>query len=95
MSDVAGTSLENAPDFLKKLWRRRVVRFGGLYLGASWLLLQLAMALEDSMQLPDWVYQTTLALVVIGFPLVTQRPQARKGIFYGSKDTVQEERKHD
>ena len=47
-----------------------MVRFGGLYLGASWVLLQLAMALEDIMQLPDWVYQTTLALVVVGFPLV-------------------------
>ncbi len=47
-----------------------MVRFGGLYLGASWVLLQLAMALEDIMKLPDWVDQTTLALVVVGFPLV-------------------------
>jgi TolB-like protein len=69
-SPVESSALSNTPNFLKQLWKRRVVQFGGLYLGAAWVLLQLAMAIEETMNLPDWVDQTALVLLVIGFPLV-------------------------
>ncbi len=57
-------------DILKKLWKRRVVQFGALYLGVSWLLLQVAVALEQTLKLPDWADQLVLVLLLVGFPLV-------------------------
>lgn len=57
-------------DILKKLWKRRVVQFGALYLGASWLLLQVAVALEQTLKLPDWADQLVLVMLLVGFPLV-------------------------
>ena len=56
-------------DFLKQLWQRRVVQFGVLYLGAAWLILQVAIAIESTLQLPNWIDQSTLVLLALGFPL--------------------------
>jgi TolB-like protein len=61
--------LEPAPDFLKQLWKRRVVQFGALYVGAAWLLLQVAVLIEETLELPNWVDQVTLLLLAIGFPV--------------------------
>lgn len=56
-------------DFFKQLWARKVVQFGALYLGASWVLLQVAIALEGTLNLPDWVDQATLAALGLGLPV--------------------------
>ena len=57
------------PDFIQQLWKRKVVQFCVLYLGTAWLLLQVAIALESTLELPNWLDQATLVLLVIGFPL--------------------------
>ncbi|MFT5775334.1 hypothetical protein [Hyphomonas sp.] len=57
------------PEFFQQLWKRKVGQFGLLYLGAAWLLLQVAIAVESTMSLPGWLDQSVLVLLVLGFPL--------------------------
>lgn len=57
------------PKLIEQLWNRKVIQFGVLYLGVAWLLLQLAVVLEQTLELPNWVDQAALAFLVLGFPL--------------------------
>ncbi len=61
--------MQNLQMFLTQLWKRRVVQFGALYLGAAWLLIQVVVLIEDTMKLPDWMDQITLVFLAVGFPL--------------------------
>jgi adenylate cyclase len=61
--------MQKIPDFFKELWKRKVVQFGAIYVGASWLVLQAAIAIESTAKLPDWLDQTVLVFLVLGFPL--------------------------
>ncbi|PHR54240.1 MAG: hypothetical protein COA47_15745 [Robiginitomaculum sp.] len=61
--------MQKLPDFFKELWKRKVVQFGAIYVGASWLLLQAAIAIETTAKLPDWLDQVVLVFLVLGFPL--------------------------
>jgi TolB-like protein len=56
-------------EFFKKLRRRKVWLFGGIYLALAWVLLQVAMALEETLGLPTWVDQVTLVLLGLGLPV--------------------------
>lgn len=56
-------------EFFQQLWKRKVVQFGVLYLGAAWLLFQVAIAIESTMNLPDWLDQSVLVFLLLGFPL--------------------------
>ena len=56
-------------EFLKELRRRKVWLVAGVYLALAWVLLQVAMALEDTLSLPTWVDQVTLVLLGLGFPV--------------------------
>ena len=56
-------------EFLKELRRRKVWLFAGVYLALAWVLLQVAIALEDTLSLPTWVDQVTLVLLGLGFPV--------------------------
>ncbi|PHS22936.1 MAG: hypothetical protein COA85_10610 [Robiginitomaculum sp.] len=62
--------MQKIPDFFKELWTRKVVQFGTIYVGASWLVLQAAIAIETTAKLPDWLDQTVLVFLTLGFPLV-------------------------
>lgn len=55
-------------DFLKELTRRKVWLFGGIYLALGWIVLQVAIAIESTMKLPDWIDQSVLVLLALGFP---------------------------
>ncbi len=55
-------------EFLKNLRKHRVAQFGVLYLGAAWILLEVAALLEQTLELPNWVDQSVLGLLVVGFP---------------------------
>ncbi|MGB0921767.1 MAG: hypothetical protein ACPG1C_10675 [Alphaproteobacteria bacterium] len=56
-------------DFFKQLWARKVVQFGAIYLGAAWVLFQVAIAVESTLELPGWVDQVTLVALGLGFPV--------------------------
>ncbi|MGB0921768.1 MAG: tetratricopeptide repeat protein [Alphaproteobacteria bacterium] len=55
--------------FLKQLWARKVVQFGAVYLGAAWVLFQVAIAVESTLELPNWIDQATLVALGLGFPI--------------------------
>ena len=57
-------------DFLKELTRRKVWLFGGIYLAVAWVMLQIVVTVEATMNLPDWIDQSVLVLLVVGFPFV-------------------------
>ena len=40
--------------FLDELKRRNVIRVGGIYLVAGWILMQAAALLEDALSMPAW-----------------------------------------
>jgi len=57
-------------EFFKELRRRKVWLFGGVYLAVAWVLLQVAIALEATLSLPNWFDQVALVLLGLGFPVV-------------------------
>ncbi len=81
--------MQQTPQFLAELWKRRVVQFGAFYLATAWLLLQVVLAVKETLHLPDWVDQTTLLFLVIGFPLVVILAWARDTGNSFSVDPVQ------
>ena len=64
---IAGTG--NLPDFIAKLWKRRVVQFAVLYLGSAWLIQQVTAQLEATLELPNWLNQFVVAILALGFPI--------------------------
>ncbi len=54
---------------LKGLRHRKVWLFAGTYLAIAWVLLEVAATLESTLELPNWVDQTVLVLLALGFPI--------------------------
>ena len=55
--------------FIDELKRRNVFRVGVAYVIVAWLIAQVTELALDSFATPDWVMQTVLFLLIIGFPL--------------------------
>jgi TolB-like protein/Tfp pilus assembly protein PilF len=55
--------------FFGELKRRNVIRVAGVYIVVSWVLVQVATALEESLGLPDWFDGLIVALLLIGLPV--------------------------
>lgn len=53
----------------EELKRRNVFRTGAVYIAVSWLLIQVAVALETAIGLPSWFDGVVFGLLAIGFPL--------------------------
>jgi TolB-like protein/Tfp pilus assembly protein PilF len=53
--------------FLSELKRRNVIRMAGLYLVGAWLIVQIAETLLPIFKTPDWVLQTLVLLLALGF----------------------------
>jgi TolB-like protein/Flp pilus assembly protein TadD len=54
---------------VSELRRRNVFRMAVLYAVAAWLVMQVAEVLIALAKLPDWIGQTTLILLAVGFPI--------------------------
>jgi TolB-like protein len=54
----------------KDLQRRNVFRVGLAYIVSSWLLIQVADLVLENIGAPDWVMQTIMLLLALGFPVV-------------------------
>ena len=52
-----------------ELKRRKVFRVASLYAVTSWLLVQVAVAIETPLALPNWFDTTVIVLLLIGFPI--------------------------
>ena len=55
--------------FIEELKRRNVFRVGIAYMIVAWLLLQVADVVLNNIEAPNWVFQTILLLLIIGFPV--------------------------
>ena len=53
----------------EELRRRNVFRVAAAYAVVGWLIIQLAIALETTLNLPGWFDTLSTVLVLIGFPL--------------------------
>ncbi len=54
-------------NFISELKRRNVIRMAGLYLVGAWLLAQIAGTLLPIFHTPEWILQTIIMLLGIGF----------------------------
>ena len=54
---------------LTELRRRNIFRVAGVYAVVGWILMQVAGALENSLNLPDWFDSAITATLLIGFPI--------------------------
>ena len=53
--------------FFAELKRRNVIRMAGLYLAASWVVIEVSGTVLPMLGAPDWIGRALLALVAIGF----------------------------
>jgi tetratricopeptide (TPR) repeat protein len=60
----------NQPSLWRRLKRARVVQVLAVYLGASWVVLQIAELLGDALALPDWVLPVAVILLLIGLVVI-------------------------
>jgi len=56
-------------NLFSELKRRNIFRVAGIYAVVGWILIQVAVALESSMKLPDWFDGFIVSLILIGFPI--------------------------
>src|SRR6266576_3430831 len=54
-------------NFFAELKRRNVIRFAGLYLVGSWLLVQVASTVLPMFGAPDWLPRSVVILLALGF----------------------------
>ncbi len=52
-----------------ELQRRNVFRVAGVYAVVGWLLIQIAVAVLPTFGAPQWIAQTFIALIFLGFPI--------------------------
>ncbi|KCZ93863.1 tetratricopeptide repeat protein [Hyphomonas johnsonii] len=57
-------------NLIQELRRRNVFRVASLYAVGGWLLMQLAVVLETTLNLPGWFDTLITVLVLIGFPII-------------------------
>ena len=57
-------------DFLSRLRKGRIVQVLIVYVGASWVAVQVVVTLRDLVGLPEWVGPVTLVLLLIGLIVV-------------------------
>jgi TolB-like protein len=55
--------------FLKELRRRNVFKVGVAYGIVAWLLIQIIVAIESPLHLPDWVDTLTIIFLIVGYPV--------------------------
>ena len=55
--------------FFSELRRRKVFRVVALYGVTAWLLVQVVVAIEEPLSLPDWFDTSIIVLLMIGFPV--------------------------
>ena len=56
-------------NFFSELKRRNIFRVIGVYAVVGWLLIQMGIALETSLDMPSWFDKLVTTLVFIGFPV--------------------------
>lgn len=58
------------PDFFSRIRKARIVQVLAVYVGASWVILQVADDLGDALALPEWVSPLVVLLLLVGLVIV-------------------------
>ena len=56
--------------FWERFRRARIVQVLAVYLGASWMVIQITDTLSDALRLPAWVIPVELMLLLIGMVVI-------------------------
>jgi len=56
--------------FIKELRRREVFRSAGLYVGVSWILIEVASVLLPTFDAPEWILKAVIIIAFVGFPVM-------------------------
>jgi len=56
--------------FVRELRRREVFRAAGLYVGVSWLLIEVSSTVLPTFGVSDWVIRAIIIIAIVGFPVV-------------------------
>ena len=56
--------------FFSELRRRNVLRAGGAYIVAGWVLMQVVSVMTPALNLPDWLDSVVAILLIFSFPLL-------------------------
>src|SRR6059058_1072767 len=59
----------NARNFLAELKRRNVYKVAVAYAVVGWLVVQVSSTVLPTFHAPEWVVQTLVVLVAVGFPI--------------------------
>ena len=62
---MSGLNRLSRDGMLRSSWQVLAV-----YIGASWVVLQVVDVLKDNMGLPDWVFPFSVVLLLIGLPIM-------------------------
>ena len=62
--------MSQPPSLFKRLQQARIVRVLAVYLGASWVVLQVCATIIDAFKLPDWVLPTAIILMGVGLIVI-------------------------
>lgn len=55
---------------IKEMRRREVFRTTGLYVGISWILIEVSSVVMPTLGVPDWVFRGLITVAVAGFPVM-------------------------
>jgi len=67
-------------DVFREIHRRNLWQVLGIYLAASWLVLQVIDVVADNMGLPEWIWPAGIVLLLLGLPIVLATAFVQKGI---------------
>lgn len=67
-------------DLLNELHERSMWQVLGMYLGVSWIVLQVVDVIGNNFGLPDWVAPAALILLLVGLPIVLATSFIQKGL---------------
>jgi tetratricopeptide (TPR) repeat protein len=66
-------------NLLQEIHRRSMWQVLGIYLGTSWVVLQVVELLVENTGLPQWVMPFTMVLLLIGLPIILATAYLQKG----------------
>jgi tetratricopeptide (TPR) repeat protein len=67
-------------NLVREIHRRSLWQVLGIYLAGSWVALQVVEQLAEAAALPDWLRPFSLALLILGFPIVMATAFVQEGI---------------
>jgi len=61
--------MSDKPSFFDELKRRNVYKVGVAYAAVGWLVIQISSTVSPTFHAPEWVVQTLVVMVALGFPI--------------------------